>query len=362
MGTMSATVVPFADIGLDDVAAAGGKGASLGELVRAGVRVPEGFVVTTDAFRGALAQLDPGGALDARLTELDPEDSAAIAASSAQMRELICSAPLPAELTEAVDAAHIQLCADAGQNDLPVAVRSSATGEDSAEASYAGLQDTYLWVRGSADVLDRLRQCWSSLYSVEAVTYRLRRGLHGSGPPAMATVIQRMLDARSSGVMFTRSPVTGDRSVVCIDASWGLGSAVVGGDVTPDSYVASKITGEITKRTVATKLVWHQPDESGSGVRQSEIPVRLRDRPSVSDAEIAELVALARTIEAHYGSAQDIEWAVSASAPEGENIFLLQSRPETSATTSSRAVTTAAARPFDHVANMLSGRGTTGRK
>jgi pyruvate,water dikinase len=355
---MSATVVPFADLGMGDVAIAGGKGASLGELLRAGVRVPDGFVVTTSAFRDALARLDPGGALGSQLATLDPDDGAGIAAVSAQLRELIRSAPLPGELAEAVSTGYRSLCADTSERDLPVAVRSSATGEDSAEASYAGLQDTYLWVRGGADVLEQIRHCWASLYSVEAVTYRLRRGLHEAAAPAMATVVQRMLDARSSGVMFTRSPLTGDRSVVCIDASWGLGSAVVGGDVTPDSFVASKVTGEVTKRTVATKAVWHQPDESGSGVRQSPVPEQLRDRPSVSDAEIAELVTIARTVEAHYGSPQDIEWAISESAPADANVFLLQSRPETTHNEQRAAIAKPAARAFDHVANMLSGRGT----
>lgn len=356
---MSNHIVPLADIGMADVASAGGKGASLGELLRAGVRVPPGFVVTTTAFRDAIAMLDQGGALETRISELDADDADALAATTAQLRELICAAPLPAELAQAVTSAYESLCAEAGQHALPVAVRSSATGEDSAEASYAGLQDTYLWVRGSDEVLDRIRQCWASLYSVEAVTYRLRRGLHEAAPPAMATVVQRMLDARSSGVMFTRSPLTGDRSVVCIDASWGLGSAVVGGDVTPDSFVVSKITGEITKRTVGTKAVRHQPHESGSGVTESAVPEHLRDRPSVSDEEIAELVTIARDVEAHYGSSQDIEWAVSASAPAGENVFLLQSRPETTHTQQRAAIARPAARAFDHVANMLSGRGTS---
>jgi pyruvate,water dikinase len=158
--------------------------------------------------------------------------------------------------------------------------------------------------------------------------------------------------------MFTRSPLTGDRSVVCVDASWGLGSAVVGGDVTPDSFVVSKITSEITKRTVATKTVWHQPSESGSGISEGPVPEHLRDRPSVSDEEIAELVAIARAVESHYGSPQDIEWAVSASAPAGENVFLLQSRPETTHSAQREAIARPAARAFDHVANMLSGRGS----
>jgi pyruvate,water dikinase len=176
----------------------------------------------------------------------------------------------------------------------------------------------------------------------------------------MAVVVQRMVDSRSSGVMFTRSPLTGDRSVVAIDASWGLGSAVVSGDVTPDSFVVSKVTGDI-RRTVATKTTWHRPDPSGSGVVESDVPGELQDRPAVSDEELAELVAVARRIEAHYGAPQDIEWAVSESAPPGENVFLLQSRPETVWAEKDRArVAAPTARPFDHVLDLLGGKRPSG--
>ena len=168
-------------------------------------------------------------------------------------------------------------------------------------------------------VLEHVRRCWASLYSVESVTYRLRRGIPETDL-AMAVVVQQMVGARSSGVMFTRSPLTGDRSVVAIDASWGLGSAVVSGDVTPDSFVVSKVTGEISRRTVATKTRWHQPDPSGAGVVEADVPAELRDVPSISDAEIAELVAIARRVEAHYGCPQDIEWAVDPAASPEESI------------------------------------------
>jgi pyruvate,water dikinase len=254
------------------------------------------------------------------------------------------------------------LCTECGDSDLPVAVRSSATSEDSAEASFAGLQDTYLWVRGADSVLEHVRRCWASLYSVESLTYRLRRGIPETDL-GMAVVVQRMVDSRSSGVMFTRSPLTGDRSVVAIDASWGLGSAVVSGDVTPDSFVVSKVTGEITRRTVATKTVWHRPDPSGHGVVETDVPAELQDRPSISDEELAELVATARRVEAHYGCPQDIEWAVSETAPAGENVFLLQSRPETVWAGKDRTkVAAPTARPFDHVIHLLGGKrpGTPG--
>ncbi|MGY1738288.1 PEP/pyruvate-binding domain-containing protein [Geodermatophilus sp. SYSU D00684] len=359
MGTAMTTIRPvlrFADVGRDDVPAAGGKGASLGELMRAGIRVPDGFVVTTEAFRSAVAALELGS----RVPALDPSDADAVAAACAELRSIVESAPLPAEVAEAVTAAYARLAGAGGQPDLPVAVRSSATSEDSAEASFAGLQDTYLWVRGADSVLSHVRRCWASLYSVESVTYRLRRGIPETDL-AMAVVVQQMVGSRSSGVMFTRSPLSGDRSVVAIDASWGLGSAVVSGDVTPDSFVVSKVTGEIVRRTVSSKTRWHQPDPSGAGVVESDVPANLREVPSISDDEIAELVAIARQVEAHYGCPQDIEWAVSRTAPPGENVVLLQSRPETvwaekDAAAARPGVAAPTARAFDHVFNLLGGK------
>ena len=346
-------VLRFGEIGRDDVAAAGGKGASLGELLRAGIRVPDGFMVTTAAFREAIGAL--ADEIGHRIAALDPADAARLATVTAEIRELVESAPPPAAVSDAIVTGYEGLCGEAGQSDLPVAVRSSATSEDSAEASFAGLQDTYLWVTGAQSVLDHVRRCWASLYSVESVTYRLRRGIPETDL-AMAVVVQQMVGSRSSGVMFTRSPQTGDRSVVAIDASWGLGSAVVSGDVTPDSFVVSKVTGEIARRTIAAKTRWHQPDPSGRGVVETDVPTQLQDVPAISDDEIAELVAIARTVEAHYGCPQDIEWAVSRTAPPGENVFLLQSRPETVWANKDAAPAAApTARAFDHVFNMLGG-------
>ena len=350
--TTTRPVLRFAEVGIEDVPSVGGKGASLGELLRAGIRVPDGFVVTTAAFRSAVSALDLGS----RVTALDPADGPAVAAACADLRALVESAPLPGDVVTAVTSAYGELCAEAGNELLPVAVRSSATSEDSADASFAGLQDTYLWVRGADEVVEQVRRCWASLYSVESVTYRLRRNIPEEDL-AMAVVVQRMVDSLSSGVMFTRSPLTGDRSVIAIDASWGLGSAVVSGDVTPDSFVVSKVTGEITKRTVASKTRWHQPDTGGQGVIESDVPGQLQDIPSISDAEIAELVAIARKVEEHYGSPQDIEWAVSRSAPAGENVLLLQSRPETVWAEKDRTkVAAPTARAFDHVLNLLGGK------
>jgi pyruvate,water dikinase len=243
-----------------------------------------------------------------------------------------------------------------------VAVRSSATGEDAADASFAGLQDTFLWVCGAEEVLERVRRCWASLYSVESVTYRLRRGL-GERALAMGVVIQRMVDARCSGVAFTRSPTTGDRSVVMIEASWGLGSAVVSGEVTPDTWVVSKVTGEVLRRGVSSKLRRHRPDPAGLGVVDEEVPADLREVSCLSDEEVRALARVARQVERHYGSPQDIEWAMAREVAGPGGLLLLQSRPET--VWSRRAQAPPLARPmardFDHVISLLGRPGTIER-
>lgn len=337
-------------IGAADRPVAGGKGASLGELHRAGLPVPPGFVVSVQAFRRAMQDADPGGSIQAGLAALRPGDTDVIERVTADIRARIIAAPLPAGVAAAVTAAYEALGPDA-----PVAVRSSAVGEDAAEASFAGLQDTYLWVRGAADVLGHVRRCWASLYNTEAVTYRLRQRSPGQqGMPehevAMAVVVQQMVDPRAAGVMFTCSPTTGDRSVVAIEGSWGLGSVLVGGEVTPDSFVVSKVTGEIVRRGVAEKLRLHRMALEGSGTTVADVAADLRARPCLTDAEIQALARLGVAVERHYGTPQDIEWAVA-----GEQILLLQSRAETVwSSRSAQPLARPKARPMDHVFEQLS--------
>src|SRR5215471_9827044 len=339
---MSGFVVPLASAaGAPDV---GGKGASLGSLARIGVAVPPGFVVTSGAFTASLEAVDPGGSLRAGMEALGAEDLATIARVTGAVRERIATAPLPAPVASAITVAYAAL----GDDDPDVAVRSSATMEDSAAASFAGLQDTYLGVAGADSVLDNVRRCWASLYNDQSVAYRRRLRMDETGH-AMAVVVQRMVRPRAAGVMFTRSPVTGDRSVVAIEGTWGLGSALVSGDVTPDSFVISKITGEITGRRVSSKGQMHSYLPNGLGVSVTDTPPDLRDRACLTDDEIRALAALGGRVETHYGTPQDIEWAVldddaeaaaggAAPAPEAspdpaaaaaERIVLLQSRPET---------------------------------
>ena len=339
----------LAGVGAADLASAGGKAAGLGELIRAGIPIPPGYVVTAPAFGQMLAAAGPS--LAASVASLAASDVPAIGRAAAAARSRITSAAMPPEVAAAITVAYEELGGGS------VAVRSSATMEDSAAASFAGLQDTYLAVRGAAEVLDAVRRCWASLYNDESVAYRRRLGLPEDGL-AMAVVIQRMLRPRAAGVMFTRSPVTGDRSVVAIEGTWGLGSALVAGEVTPDSFTVSKVTGEITGRRTSAKLSLHYFRPNEPGITASAMPVALRGRPCLTDDEARALAAVGRRVEEHYGVPQDIEWALLGDDPACppmhgdpvDRIRVLQSRPETVwAARSQDPVATPKPRASDHI-------------
>ncbi len=337
----------FENIGLAQRTEVGGKGGSLGELVRAGHPVPPGFVVRTGAFERHIEALERQAPLRGAVERLDPDDLDALRIACGALRERVESAPLPPEVELEVLAAHAQLCS---QGVATVAVRSSATTEDAVDASFAGLQDTYLWVRGAREVLHKVRSCWASLYSVDSVSYRLRKQFP-EREVAMAVVVQAMVDARTAGVMFTRSPTSGDRSVITIEGAWGLGSAVVSGEVTPDRWVLGKITGEITRRDISPKLIRHVPGDSG--VEEQPVPQDMRSQPSLNDEELQALRNVGRAVERHYGCPQDIEWAVDKAG----RIQLLQSRPETVwASKQAVPVARAADNPLHHVMTIFGGK------
>jgi len=317
-----AHIACFEEIGLGDREQVGGKGGSLGELTRAGIAVPPGYVLTTAAFERFLAALEQSAPMRAAVGALKSYDLEAITDCSRTLRRRIEEAELPGEVLEDLTMAYERLVRASAEQ--PVAVRSSATCEDAQDASFAGLQDTYLWVTGVAETARRVRSCWASLYSVQSISYRLTHGFAEEGV-AMAVVVQTMVDAATSGVMFTRSPTTGDRSVVTIEGAWGVGSAVVGGEVTPDRWVLGKITGEISVREISDKQIQHVAAEGG-GVASVAVSEERRRVACLSDEELQQLRALARRIERHYGRAQDIEWAIDRHSGA---ILLLQSRPET---------------------------------
>jgi pyruvate,water dikinase len=341
----------FRDIGLRDRLKVGGKGGSLGELQRAGINVPPGFVVRTEAFEGLIDELERRSPLRARIEPLAADDLQQIAAVSRELRARIEEAPLPADLKLEIRDAYGRL---GGSVPAPaVAVRSSATTEDAADASFAGLQDTYLWVVQADSVLRKIQSCWASLYSLESLSYRLRHGIAES-TVAMAVVVQTMVDARTAGVMFTRSPISGDRSVITIEGAWGLGSALVSGEVTPDHWVVAKITGEISVRDISDKAIRHAPAADG-GVEVLAVEESLRREPCLSDQELDSLRTVGRQIERHYGQPQDIEWAIDR---HSQQILLLQSRPETVWSNKDHQVAADArvSDPLQHVMKIFGGR------
>jgi pyruvate, water dikinase len=343
----------FADIGLSDRPEVGGKGGSLGELLKAGIAVPPGFVVKTGAFESFIMSLERESAVRSRIEALQPDALDEVRSVCAAVRAQVEAAELPPDVLAEISAAHSQLCGGGNDNStIPVAVRSSATTEDAVDASFAGLQDTYLWVTSLRQVLDKVRSCWASLYSLESVTYRRKKGMPEAGV-AMAVVVQKMVNARTAGVMFTRSPLTGDRSVITVEGAWGLGSAVVGGEVTPDRWVVGKVTGEISVREISDKHI-HDVPARGGGIEHVPVAADQRQTACLSDAELQALRQIGRKVERHYGRPQDIEWAVERDTNE---ILLLQSRPETVWSAKEAApVARAAADPLAHVMSIFGGQ------
>ncbi|MGE3286021.1 MAG: PEP/pyruvate-binding domain-containing protein [Pseudonocardia sp.] len=313
----------------------GGKGASLARLCAAGLRVPPGFVVTTPAYRHAVLGAI-GDALDAALADVPPDAPAdELDAAAAGVRALVAAVDPDAALADEIRAAYDALGgADAG---VAVAVRSSSAAEDSAEHSFAGEHDTYLWVCGADEVLARVRDCWASLFTTRAMEYRRAAGLAAAGD-AMAVVVQEMVPARAAGVFMTLNPENGDRSKVAVESVWGLGEPLVSGAVTPDGFHLDKVTGEVVHRSVVDKPTELVRAPHGVGTATADVAADRRRSPSLTDGELAELLRLARLVERHFGCPQDGEFAIGpGSAPD--NVYLVQSRPET--VWSRRAVTKA---------------------
>ncbi|WP_063002989.1 rifamycin-inactivating phosphotransferase [Nocardia salmonicida] len=312
-----AFVLGFDEVDRTQVAIVGGKGANLGELSRIdGVEVPDGFCVTTEAFARTVAG---ASSLDDRLDELsrlEPGDRAAISVLSEQLRRAVEELVVPDEVAETILAAHARLGIDGAY-----AVRSSATAEDLPTASFAGQQDTFLNVVGAAAILEHVRRCWGSLFTERAVTYRLRNGFDQK-KIQMSVVVQRMVFARAAGILMTADPVTSDRTVVSIDAGFGLGEALVSGLVNADVYQVRD--DHITGKTIATKKVAVESVPTGGGTQVSEIARERRNEPVLSNDEVLRLARLGRRIEAHFGSPQDIEWC-----SDGDGFRIVQSRPIT---------------------------------
>jgi pyruvate,water dikinase len=331
-------VRPFARLGREDIMYAGGKGANLGELTSAGLPVPDGFVVGAPAYAEFCAQTGLRERLAELLDGVNVEDTVALQAASAAVQGLFEDTPIPESLQHEIRSAYEQLVDKdgAGGDPISVAVRSSATAEDTADTSFAGMNETFLNIRGGEHVIDAVRNCWRSLFGARTIYYR---GLNGFAQADMdiAVVVQRQVESRSAGVMFTVNPATGERGELVIEGSFGLGEAVVSGSVSPDRYMVDKATLAIRRREVHHKdlLIEYAPD---GGTQQRTLTEEEALKPVLTDEEVVAVAELGRRIEEHYGSPQDTEWAFDHDG----KLWMLQSRPITTLQDGTHTTVTAA--------------------
>jgi pyruvate,water dikinase len=313
------TVVWLEDVRIEDVPSVGGKGASLGEMLNAEIPVPRGFAVTAQAFRLFLDETGIGKQLFATL-RVNVDDANELSAAAEEAKKLLLAAKMPQHMRNDIVSAYKELAKREG-NDLLVAVRSSATAEDMPEASFAGQQETFLNVKGASNVVIAVQKCWASLYGARAIFYRVKQGFEHESVNISA-VVQKMVNAEKSGVMFTSNPTTGAPEAI-IEGSWGLGEAIVSGSVSPDTYLIDRKTRQI-KVNVATKTTMVVKDQKTGKTISKDVPADLQNKRVLSDAELFTVLDLGELIEEHYDSPQDVEWAIE----KGE-VFIVQSRPVT---------------------------------
>ncbi len=305
----------FNQIDKCDAAIAGGKGASLGEMTQSGLPVPPGFVILADGFTNFLEANQLYAGIAAELTRVNIHDTNSVERASETIRAMIDATPIPGELGMAIEKDHSQL------NTKFVAVRSSATAEDSSTASWAGELESYLYTT-QENLLGNVKKCWSSLYTPRAIFYRTEKGMANTFV-AVAVVIQTMVAAEVSGICFTVHPVTKDTNQLIIEAGWGLGEAIVGGMITPDSYVLDKTSWNILDTYIAEQSIKIIQDPRG-GTHEVAVAAHDQERQKLSNEHVVELAKLCKKIEDHYGWPQDIEWALADGT-----LWVLQSRPIT---------------------------------
>lgn len=313
----------FEDLRRKDIPIAGGKCANLGELFgKIGVPVPNGFAVSAMTYQAFLKKSGAEKKIAKILSATDVDNMEALQAASEEIRRYVEDLPVPKEIEKAVIEAYRTLCQKVGKKSVAVAVRSSATAEDLPGASFAGQQDTFLNVYEKG-LLDSIKACWSSLFTPRAIFYRVEKGFSHKDV-LISVAVQEMVFSRASGVMFTIEPVSGDRGQLVINGSWGLGEAIVSGQVTPDEYLVDKRDLKVIDKQIVYKQRQIVSDKKGS-VKWLSVPKSKREKPVLTDKRIQELAKLGMKIEKHYGTGQDIEWAVD----EDGRLFILQARPET---------------------------------
>ncbi len=297
----------------------GGKGASLSKMHQSQLPVPNGFVVSAPFFKEYLRRTGLINKILALITTIDFDNFNALEAESAKIRQMIIDEPFPQELADEIAQFYAQL----GEGIQAVAVRSSGTAEDLDDASFAGQQETFLYVLGEENVIEKIKECWASLYNGRAIFYRREKSFSEENV-SIAVVIQKMVNAEKAGVMFTVNPITKDPAQVLIEGAWGLGEGVVSGIVTPDNYVLDKASNQALETYVSEKetMVVRAPELKGTV--EQDVPEELKNSQVLSEAELAELSEMAKRIETFFGKPQDIEWAI-----EKKQLYLLQSRPIT---------------------------------
>jgi len=323
-------VIWFENLRKTDIPSVGGKNANLGEMINVGIPVPPGFAITAYAYKKFIEETGIAQKIYDIINETvtDPTDPKQYEEASKKIRELVESTPMPKEIEESIRTAYRELCRRLNANDVSVAVRSSATAEDLPDASFAGQQETYLNVKGENELLEKTVKCWSSLFTTRAIFYRNEKGFPHE-KVLISVGVQKMVNAKAAGVMFTINPVTGNPNQIIIEGNYGLGESVVSGAVTPDDFIVDKNTLEIIEKRIAKKTVQYVRDPNTGKTVHTEVPAEKQEQPCISDEEIVKLAELGKHIEQHYGKPQDIEWAIDAESPFPSNIFIVQSRPET---------------------------------
>jgi len=318
----------FEEFGREDTNRVGSKCANIGEMAKIGIPVPPGFAVTTEMYDEFLAKTGAGQRIEQYLIKFPegPQTLADQEEASQTIAGIILTAEMPKDLEDAVCQAYDELCQKCQISDVAVAVRSSGVAEDLPTASFAGQYETYLNVRGKDDLLEKIRRCWASLFTTRAISYRIQNKLSVLAG-SISVAVQKMVNVRSAGVGFTIHPTTGDDTKIVLEGNWGAGESVVQGIVTPDRFIVDKDTLTLAEKQISQKM--RQIVLKERGVEEEDVPPDKQSVPCLSDEEALRIAELAKSVELHYGSPQDIEWVVDCDFPFPRNIFLVQTRPVT---------------------------------
>lgn len=322
---MERCVFGFDELRQDDAERVGKKCANLGELTFAGFRVPPGYAVSLEGYTRFMDESGTRRRVQEYLSSFDADpnrttDMPRFGEASADIRAIVEKTPMPADIEAAIRERYQRLCDVAGLPDLPVAARSAGP------ASHPGQYESYLHIRGASEAVAAVKRVWSSTFNQRSLIARARQGLEVAYDPIGVAVLQ-MVDAKAAGVMFTANPADGDTSKIFIESNWGLGESVVAGEVTPDSFLVEKASGEIVKRSINTKKTWFTLDPATGRPSFQEVPEDKKDEPTLSDQEAQEIARVGVRIEEHFGATQDVEWAVDVRGDLPESVMILQTRP-----------------------------------